>query len=195
ETGLIIAAVGIAAYMRLGVSVQYLLQNENGALKAVLIAGVTQVCLYYCDLYDARILSNRRELFTRMVQALASASFTLAVLYFWFPRLIIGRGVFIIAALLIIAFVNGWRVAFEWLSRRMRPRERLLLVGTGSTAIAFSREMFGRRHDLGVEIVGFVDTEPSRAQADAFHPDVIGPGDDIPSIVRPRRVDPVDVLL
>ena len=32
------------------------------------------------------------------VQALGSASFILAAIYYWFPALIIGRGVFIIAA-------------------------------------------------------------------------------------------------
>ena len=61
-----------------------------------------------------------------------AASFILAVIYFGFPALIIGRGVFVIAAFLVITFVITWRLAFVWMSGYMGPRERLLLVGTSN---------------------------------------------------------------
>src|SRR5262249_19036134 len=140
------------------------------------------------DLYDLRIVSDRRELFIRTIPALVSASFILASLYFWFPLLIIGRGVFLFAAFLIIALVIGWRFAFEWLSHRVRPHERLLLVGTNSGALALAREMFERRLDLGVEIVGFIDPDPERVGMPVLNPGVIGTVEDIPSIVRARGV-------
>ena len=60
-----------------------------------MIVGIAQVSLYYADLYDLRVASDRRELYTRLIQALASTSFALAVLYFWFPSLMVGRGVFL----------------------------------------------------------------------------------------------------
>ncbi len=41
-----------------------------GLGKTLLIAGVCQICLYYAELYDLRIVSDRRELFVRIVQAL-----------------------------------------------------------------------------------------------------------------------------
>ena len=53
--------------------------------------------------------------------AIAFASLILATVYYWFPALVIGRGVFVIAAVLVITLVIGWRVAFEWASRRIRP--------------------------------------------------------------------------
>jgi sugar transferase (PEP-CTERM system associated) len=195
ETALIIAAVAIAAYVRLGEFAWEIARNENGIGKALLIALVTQTCLYYADMYDLRLLSDRRELFTRLLQALAPASFILAAIYFWFPALIIGRGVFLIAALLVIAFVIGWRIAFEWTSGHLAPRERLLLVGTNPAAVALAREMFELRHELGVEIVGFVDMDPLRVGMPVINPGVIGAVEDIPSIVRARNVDRVVVSL
>jgi sugar transferase (PEP-CTERM system associated) len=81
------------------------------------------------------------------------------------------------------------------LSRNIRPRERLLLVGTNTSAVDLAREMFRRRHDLGVEIVGFVDPDPARVGAPVLNPGVIGTVDDIPSIVRARKVDRVVVSL
>src|SRR5262245_58041547 len=195
ETALIIAAVAIAAYVRLGEFAWEIARNENGIGKALLIALVTPTCLYYTDMYDLRLLSDRRELFTRLLQALAPASFILAAIYFWFPALIIGRGVFLIAALLVIAFVIGWRIACEWTSCHLAPRERLLLVGTNPAAVTLAREMFQLRHELGVEIVGFVDMDPQRVGSPVINPGVIGAIEDIPAIVRARSVDRVVVSL
>jgi len=195
ETALVVAAVAAAAYVRLGDAAWGLLIGDQGWTKALLIAGVAQTCMYYADLYDLRLLSDRRELFTRILQALASASLVLAVVYFWFPALIIGRGVFIVSAIFVIVLVIGWRVAFEWTSRRVRPRERLLLVGTSPAAVMLASELHERRHDLGVEIVGFIDPDPSRLGSPVINPGVIGTVDDIQQIVRSREVDRVVVSL
>jgi sugar transferase (PEP-CTERM system associated) len=195
ETCLIVVAVAVAAYARVGSGIWDLIAYQNGFGKTLLIAFVAQLCLYYADLYDLRLVADKRELFIRIIQALSSASFILAALYFWFPALIIGRGVFVIAAALVILAVIGWRLAFEWLSDRVRPRERLLLVGTSTAAIALAREMFERRHELAVEIVGFVDPDPARVGAPVINPGIIGTIDDIPAIVRARNVDRVVVSL
>jgi sugar transferase (PEP-CTERM system associated) len=195
ETILIVLSVIAAAYLRLGNGAWEVLALDDGLTKALLIAGVAQGCLYYADLYDLRLLSDRRELFIRILNALASASLILAAVYYWLPTLIIGRGVFIIAAVLVITVVIGWRLAFEWASRYVRPRERLLLVGTNQAAVDLAREMFARRHELGVEIVGFIDPDPARVGAPVLNPGVIGVIDDIPSIVRTRGVHRVVVSL
>ncbi len=55
--------------------------------------------------------------------------------------------------------------------------------------------MFHRRHELGVEIVGFIDPDPARVGEPVINPGVIGTIEDIPSIVRARAVDRVVVSL
>jgi sugar transferase (PEP-CTERM system associated) len=194
ETILIVSATVAAAWLRLGDEALFLLEGDGLARVLVMVA-VVQAALYYADLYDLRHLADRRELFVRIVQALATASFVLAALYFWFPALILGRGVFIIAALLMLALVVGWRTAFVWLSHRARPRERLLLVGTNPAAVDLARELFSRRHELGVEIAGFIDPDPERVGTPLINPGVIGTVEDIPAIVRARGVDRVVVSL
>jgi sugar transferase (PEP-CTERM system associated) len=195
ETGLIVTAIACGTFVRLGWQPPEFLLADGRPFRFLLVAGVLQVCLYYADLYDVRTLSDRRELFVRLVQALAAASFILAGLYYWFPDLIIGRGVSAIAAVLLIVLVPSWRLLFEWMSRNIRARERLLLVGTNSAAVDLARELFRRRHDLGVEIVGFVDHDPALVGAPVLNPGVIGTIDDIPSIVRAKDVDRVVVSL
>ncbi len=195
ETVLIVFAVAVGVYVRLGWDGADLLIREYGVLKTLLLAGITQTCLYYADLYDFRIVADRRELFIRILQALGTASFILAVVYFWFPATMLGRGVFLVAALLVITLVTGWRLLLYWLDERIAPRERLLLVGTSDAAVTLARELHERRHELGVSIVGFVDPDPARVGQPVVNPGVIGSVDDIPMIVRARGVDRVVVSL
>ncbi len=192
ETALIIGAMYVAAVIRLGE--RGLIHMTLNIHKALLVAGVTQLWLYFGDLYDFRVISDRRELFVRAVHALGATSLTLAAIYYWFPDTIIGRGVFVLAAFLVITLLFGWRVAFDWTSRRMGPRERLLLVGTGEGAVRLARELY-ERSDLGIKIVGFIDPDPARVGTPVINPGVIGTIEDIPAIVRARRVDEVVVSL
>jgi sugar transferase (PEP-CTERM system associated) len=154
---------------------------------------VCQVCLYYAELYDLRVVADRRELFVRVMQALGSASLVLAALYYWFPSLVIGRGVFLIAAAAVVTLVAGWRFAFEWGIGRVGPTERLLVVGTGPAALTLAAELKARRKELGVRIVGFVDADGMRALGDGEH--VLGNVDDIPAIVREHQIERVVVSL
>lgn len=191
ETLLIVCAIGLAAYVRLGEWTWAVLGNAEGLRRMLLVAGVTQVCFYYAELYDLQLLADRRELFIRLLQALGAVSFILAAIYFWYPPLIIGRGVFAIAAVLVVTLVVGWRLSFEIVSRQVKPRERLLVVGTNAPAVTLAREIVERRHELGVEIIGFIDPDPGLAEPSLSSASVIGTIEDIPSIVRARGVSRV----
>lgn len=196
ESHLIVGAVALSTALRLGWSEAWtVVGSPEGLLKAVLIAAVCQLCLYFADLYDLRVVADRRELVVRVLQSLSATSILLALLYFWFPALIVGRGVFLVAALFVITLVVGWRLVFEWMARRVGMPERLLLIGTTPATVELARELHARRVELGVEIVGFVDPDPARVGQPLLNPGIIGTIDDIPSIVRNRRVDRVVVSL
>jgi sugar transferase (PEP-CTERM system associated) len=168
--------------------------QEAVLAKGLLIGAICQLCLYYGDLYNLRVVATRRELFVRLLQSLGAAGLTIGTMYSVLPNLAVARGVFVTAAGLIIALVTGWRLAFEWVSRRIGPRERILLVGTGEAAVVLARELFTRK-ELGVHIVGFVDPDPAKVGMPVINPGVIGTIEDIPTIVRARSVDRVVVSL
>ena len=194
ETALLALAVALGAYLRLQDGV-WLLADFNGVLRILLIVVVCQVCLHYADLYDLRTVVDTRDLLVRLIQALGATSFILAAVYFWFPDWVIGRGVFLFAAVLVISLILAWRLVFAWLTKHVAPRERLLLVGTSAASIELARELFDRRQELGVEIVGFVDPDPTRVGAPVINPGVIGTIDDITSLVPRLNVDRVVVSL
>jgi sugar transferase (PEP-CTERM system associated) len=195
ETVLLLGAVILGIYVRLGAEAWWLLQFEGGWPKALLIVAVCQITLHYSDLYDLRGVSGVRDLTVRLTSALGTTSLILAVLYYLVPDWIIGRGVFVISVVFMIGFVVVWRMAFAWLTRRVSPRERLLLVGTNAPAVELARELFARRQELGVDIVGFVDPDPARIGAPVINPGVVGAIDDIPGLVSRLNVDRVVVSL
>jgi len=82
-----------------------------------------------------------------------------------------------------------------WASNRVRPRERLLLVGTSTAAVRLAAELHDRRAELGVEIVGFVDSEADRVGEPLINPGIIGAVDDIPALVKSLSIDRVVVSL
>ncbi len=193
ESVLLMGAMILATVLRLGSDALEAGRALDAVLKMALVVGVCQVCLYYAELYDLRMVADRRELFVRVLQALGAASLVLAVLYYWFPSLSVGRGVFLLAATAVVTLVAGWRFAFEWVEGRVGPRERILVVGTGAAALTLASELKARRQELGVRIVGFVDSEGPRALGADEH--VLGTVDDIPRIVRQHQVERVVVSL
>jgi sugar transferase (PEP-CTERM system associated) len=195
ESCLLTASVAASSYVRLGPDAWSLFVAGDGIFKIVLVVGVCQLCLYYADLYELRGLSGFRDLLVRLLQALGATSLILAGIYYWSPDWIIGRGVFLISAVLMISLVISWRAAFAWLTKRVSPKERLLLVGTNPAAIELARELFERRQELGVEIVGFIDPDPSRLGAPVLNPGVVGSIDDIALLVSRLNVDRVVVSL
>jgi sugar transferase (PEP-CTERM system associated) len=190
---LILAAVVLAVAVRMGPTHELL--GWPLLWRAILIAGVLQVCLHYRDLYDLRRLHDRRKLIVGLLEALGAGCALLAVIYYWLPDLVVGRGIFVVGAAFIVLFVSGWRIAFEWLSLRMGPHERVLIVGTSAGATELAREISERRHQLGVEFTGFVEVpgaEPHDPRLDGI---ILGTTHDIPAIVRERGVDRVVVSL
>ena len=192
---LIVLSVTVAALMPARTPDSLIVAWSTVVWRASLVAAVFQVCLHYGDLYNLRTISDRRDLLRGLIRAVASASLVLAVLYYFRPGLIIGRGVFVVASILAVGLVAGWRVSFEWLSRHVGPVERLLIVGTNAAAVTLARELFDRRQELGVELVGFVDPDPARIGSHVINPGVIGAIGQIPQIVREHRVDRVVVSL
>lgn len=194
ETMLLAAAVVASSVLIGGAPAWQALAGSSAFLRVLLIVLVCQICLHYVDLYDLRTITTKRDLAVRLMRGLGAASLILGVAYWVFPLLVVKKGVFLLSASLALCLVMGWRAAFGAIIRLV-PRERLLLVGTSPAALLLARELFERRHELGVEIVGFVDPDPTRVGAPVINPGVVGTIDDIPGLAARMRVDRVVVSL
>jgi sugar transferase (PEP-CTERM system associated) len=195
ETVLLACAVVISSVLVGGSQAWELLADNTAFLRVLLIVVVCQVCLHYTDLYDLRTINTKGDLVRRVIRAIGATSLILGIAYWLFPLLVVQQGVFLTTAALAIVMVMAWRSAFDLITSRLAPRERLLLVGTSPAAIVLARELFERRQELGVDIVGFVDPDPTRVGAPVINPGVVGTIDDIPGLTARMRVDRVVVSL
>src|SRR6516164_7879750 len=100
EGGLI--TLGLLCGIRLrfwgsGVDFEAYIQAPEFAVQASIFVITFQVCFYYSDLYDLRALRSPRDEMICLGQSLGAASLLLGLMYFIFPSLLIGRGVFFIS--------------------------------------------------------------------------------------------------
>ncbi len=154
EACLVTIAFLTATVLRLGNSdATLMLRYEQGFLKIVVVSGVVMACMYYFDLYDSSILSNRREVLTRIIQVLGTVCVLMAILYYVYPPLELGRGIFLIGFALLTALLFLWRRLFLTLNVLPRFGERTLVLGDGPLAEPLVREL-NSRPELGLTVVG-----------------------------------------
>lgn len=194
ESLVITGAVALSAYLFVREPARALFESQAVLGKGLLIAFVCQVCLYYADLYEFAMTSDRRELFARILKALGISALILGTLYWWFPQLSLGQGVVALAVMIAVGLVISWRIAFVWFAQSLAPRKRFLIIGTNATALNFARELQGRE-ELGIEIVGFINPDATAPLDGAAAANVVGGIEDIPAIVKKHAVDRVVVSL
>jgi len=195
EVLLMFGAVVAAANLRLGAGEAYReLIVEHGFYKAALAALFCLSAFYLYDLYDFIVMHDRRELVLRLIQALGLAWVALALVFYAMPRLMLGRGILLIALPLALALMVGWRVSIHWLLGHPNVGERILIVGAGDTAIEIAREVLGRR-DAGYRIVGFIDNTTELMGQSLINPRVIGVTGDLDQIVRRESIDRIIIAL
>jgi sugar transferase (PEP-CTERM system associated) len=142
-----------AAVVRLGATdATVMLNYEGGFLKIVIIAMVFITSMYYFDLYDSSILRNRREVLTRLIQVVGTVCVLLAILYYVYPPLELGRGVLAIGVSLVGMILLLWRRLFLAVNSQPEFAERAVLFGDGPLAVPLIREIESRP-ELGLRIV------------------------------------------
>lgn len=194
ETVLILAGILLAAAIQSSHGQDSKLLEEAEVLKALLIAFVCQLCLYYHDLYDLQIVKERGELFVRLLQAMGVWSILIAGIYVLFPSMFLGQGVSILAVFLLLVSLVAWRVAFFWLSQRTALATSTLILGTGDLARKIAAEV-SSRPEVGIRIVGFVSEDRTLVGKSIVNPTVLGEVADLGTIVDQERVSEVVVAM
>lgn len=129
------------------------LSYEQGFLKILVVATVFITCMYYFDLYSYPVLNNPREVLTRMIQTQGTVCVLLAGLYYLYPPVRMGRGIFLSGLVLVAMLLLLWRRLFLLLNTLPRFAEPTLILGDGPLAGPLLAEL--RSHpELGIRVVG-----------------------------------------
>ena len=166
---------------------------EQGFMKIGLVSLVLFLSMYYFDLYDTLVLSNRREVLTRLIQVLGTTCLGLAVLYYLYPSVRLGSAVLLSGLVLVGLALIFWRRLFLFLNRSPLFCERAMVLGNGALGFELARE-FRRRPELGIRLLGYAGavSEDESAQGDLAR---LGSIDDFEETVLKKNIRRVIVAM
>src|ERR1044071_4383592 len=114
----------------------------------------------------------------------------LAAIFYAFPQMMLGRGVFLISLLLMLSTMILWRLFVMWLLGHPKLAERVLIIGTSKSAVNIAREAL-ERPEHGYHIVGFVGDDPALVGQSLINPTVVGLMDDLQELVSRHHINRV----
>jgi sugar transferase (PEP-CTERM system associated) len=133
----------------------------------LLVALVTQISLYFNDLYDFEISSNMIELVTRLIQSIGMTSIILAVIYFLLPGAMIGRWIFFVSIIFLLFFLASWRFLYALVIKNKVFTEKAIILGSGDLAKKLVEEVQNRR-DISYDIKSVLFHEQVRHSPPQF---------------------------
>jgi sugar transferase (PEP-CTERM system associated) len=155
ESLLMMVGAVLAVYFRLGTTAE-LLTFRYSWYRLLLVPLVLQVTFYYSDLHNFRISRPFIWTVARLTQAMAVGTLALAVIYYFLPSLLLGRGILFLSFLITTLLVLIWRGLYGWALRQRLLSSRLLIVGSGSLADSIIEELLSRSDNV-YNVVGLVD--------------------------------------
>ena len=195
EAILVYGSIVGAVFLRVGTEdANFELVMRNGLWKAGVATVFCLAGFYLFDLYDFVLMHDWRELVLRLVQAMGFAWIALALTFYLFPDLMLGRSIWAIWLPLALFLMAGWRVLIYWAWGRPGFGEKILIVGSGDSAVEIAREVLSRRH-AGYRVVGFVGTDSELVGKSLINPRVIGLTDELGEVVKRENVDRIVVAM
>ena len=102
--------------------------------KILLVTVVTQMSLYLNDLYEFKKDESRIDLYSRLIRSIGITCIVLSVIYFIWPRVMIGRWIFFVSIIFLVLFLISWRILYNLTINRRLLSEKAILVGDGELA-------------------------------------------------------------
>ncbi len=163
EGVLIFLAVTLASYFLFGRDWGMMYMLEMIWPKVLLVAVVTQICMYHNDLYEINAIHNSVDLAYKLVQSIGVTSIVLAILYFLLPGMIIAKWVFFANLAFLLVFLVCWRLIYSYVLKKKLFTEKSFLVGSGKLAKNILEEIEWQK-DLSYNVKG-VFTHKDQAAA------------------------------
>ena len=191
EACVVVLAFTVSCVFWMGRDADIFLNYDGGFANIALITVVFVLCMYYGDLYDSLILTNRREVIIRLIQVSGAGTLVMAILYSAYPKTRLGAKNYALGLILLLLLVWFWRELFLWLFRSKHLLEKAILLGDGPLAKKLAQEIL-TRPDLGLQLLGYVSASMGQSRSDLPY---LGTPDHLSDVVRTRGIRHVLVAM
>lgn len=168
-------------------------QFPDFPLQVLTVMVIFQASLFYGDLYNLSQVRRRSELLMALGQSLGAGTVIVGLVYYLFPGLLIGRGVFFIGMSLLVGSILLFRVTLDHAWQIAAPARTVLIMGTRQIAVTVARELL-KRDDLNLRLAGFLSEGPG-APEELFGCRVFEPECELAALVQKHSIGRIIVAL
>ncbi len=162
-------------------------------MRSFLLTAIFQLAFYFFDLYDLSEDLSAQHIVARVVQAFGAGCIVLALVYYFFPIIVIPTRVLAAGFVAVCASIFLWRFLYNYVLKKKMFAQRVIVLGTGKMAREIADEI-GRRRDSGFKIVSFVGDEDPSFSLPVDIP-VSGDVDNLPRLCQKYKVERIVVAL
>jgi sugar transferase (PEP-CTERM system associated) len=157
--------------------------------KAVLFAAVMLALMTASGLYDLEWRGSVRDLLARLGIAFGLGLITMSLVFYFFPALLLGRGVFLMAFGLSLAGILVSRLLFQRWALAGALKTRALVLGTGSRAAHVEALLEKRGAASNVRVLGYLPMGGSHHFVD--HARILDTDEPLPELVARLQVQEI----
>jgi len=164
---LIFLAVTLAAFFLRWRDIGFVIMLDMIWRKVLLVSIITQLSLYFNDLYEFKSTGSAADLASRLIQSIGITSIALAIIYFLWPGMIIGRWILFASLIFVLLFLVSWRLLYSLVIRRKLFAEKSIILASGELAREILHCLDGR-NDLSYNISSVIAHDTNQDTKDQF---------------------------
>ncbi len=195
---LVLTALSLSVYLRFdwNVPALWFARLENLLLPAILI----NLVVYFLFGFYRRVWRYASIDELMLIVLAVSAGLGGTYLYSLYAGML-PRSSYIIAWFLLLFLIGGSRISVRLLaSYLVRPsgkgdQKKALIAGAGEAGVMVARELKRHGRTLALQLVGFIDDDPSKQKQIIQGLPVLGPRKDLEAIVRQKNIDEVIIAM
>lgn len=127
---------------------------ESLPVRATVFAGVILICMVTMGLFQSRLRERSAGIFIRIIASFVAGFVVLALLFYVYPLLYLGRGILGIALAISFVFIVAAHLSFHHFAQDIMWR-RVVVLGAGKRANNLA--LLRRKSDLyGLKLIGFI---------------------------------------
>ncbi len=160
--------------------------------EVILVIFIYVSCFYIGDLYSFESKFTTTGYIYRFFAGTTVATGVTLVIFSFFPRIELTRGIFIVNSVLTFILTFLWRLTFEIVFRKYISKQKnILIVGAGRTGESIYKII---KNDPSCRIAGFIDDDPDRHGRHKL-PNLLGDYAMIEQIVQNEHIDNIIIAI